>query len=231
MAPAAKKEREARILDAAADLFIHFGYDKTTVGDIARKAGVSKGAIYLHYPSKDALFEALLIREMVTYAEAWLARCEADPAGGTIGGMYKSMLYSLNSSAFVSALFKKDPRLFGTYLRKPNTFFRQQQHQGTRHEFVMMMQAVGAIRADVDAEVTAHIMNMLSYGLIGMHDVMDAELIPPAEAIIEGIADFMDRALTPEGGGNSEAGKAIIRQMVEAGRQQLDQSNASEEAS
>lgn len=229
MAPTTNINREARILDAAADLFIHFGYDKTTVSDIARKAGVSKGAIYLHYASKDALFEALLVREMMTYAEAWLARCEADPAGGTIGGMYKSMLYTLDSSAFVSALFKKDPHLFGTYLRKPNTVFRQHQHQGTRQEFVKLMQAAGAIRADADPAITAHIMNMLSYGLIGMHDVMNPAFIPPTEAIIEGIADFMDRALTPEGGGNSEAGKAIIRHMVEAGRQQIKQANTPED--
>ncbi|GAB5519117.1 MAG: helix-turn-helix domain-containing protein [Rhodothermales bacterium] len=224
-----ESQREARILDAAAELFIHFGYDKTTVADIAGQAGVSKGAIYLHYSSKDALFEALLIREMAAYAEAWLARCEADPAGGTIGGMYKSMLYALDRSPFMSALFKKDARVFGTYLRKPDTFMRRQQHQGAREEFVTLMQAAGAIRSDADPAITAHIMNMLSYGLIGMHDVMDAALIPPTGALIEGIADFMDRALTPADGGNSEAGKAIIRQMVAAGRAQLGASNPSGE--
>ncbi|MEM7028378.1 MAG: helix-turn-helix domain-containing protein, partial [Chloroflexota bacterium] len=37
------KEREERILDAASNLFVHYGYDKTTVDDIAREAGVSKG--------------------------------------------------------------------------------------------------------------------------------------------------------------------------------------------
>ncbi|MCB0031981.1 MAG: helix-turn-helix transcriptional regulator, partial [Anaerolineales bacterium] len=38
-------ERETRILQAAAQLFAHYGFDKTTVSDIAREAGVSKGAI------------------------------------------------------------------------------------------------------------------------------------------------------------------------------------------
>lgn len=80
-------EREQRILKAAVDLFIHYGYDKTTVSDIARAAGVSKGAIYLHFKSKDDLFEGLLIREMTTHAEKWLELIEADPKGGTIGGM------------------------------------------------------------------------------------------------------------------------------------------------
>ena len=60
MPRAADPDREQRILDAAADLIAHFGYDKTTVDDIARRAGVSKGAIYLHFKSKDDLFEGLL---------------------------------------------------------------------------------------------------------------------------------------------------------------------------
>lgn len=215
------KEREERILDAAAELFVHYGYDKTTVSDIARQAGVSKGAIYLHFKSKDELFEALLLRELRAYHERWLALIAADPKGGTIGGMYKNVLLALSSSAFMSVIFKQDRRVLGSYLRKPGNLFRRQ-NQGTRYEFVKMMQDAGAIREDIDAKVTAHIMNMLAYGLVAMDEIMDQEHIPPTDDIIEGIADFMDRALTPEDGGNNEAGKAIIRQLVEAGQQQIE---------
>ena len=64
MAASGQHEREQRILDAAANLIAHYGYDKTTVDEIAREAGVSKGAIYLHFKSKEDLFEALLLREI-----------------------------------------------------------------------------------------------------------------------------------------------------------------------
>ena len=46
--------------------------------------------------------------------------------------------------------------------------------------------------------------------------------IPPLQDIIEGIADLMDRALTPAGGGNSEAGKVIIKQLAETTRHQFE---------
>ena len=39
---------------------------------------------------------------------------------------------------------------------------------------------------------------------------------------MEGLADIMDRALQPEDGGNSEAGKAIIRQITDAARAQME---------
>ena len=218
------EEREQRILDAAADLFVHYGYDKTTVDDIARQAGVSKGAIYLHFKSKDELFEGLLVRETMVYHEKWLQLIDADPKGGTIGGMYKNVLYALNSSPFMSAMFRRDGRVLGNYLRKPNNFFRRQ-NQSTRYEFVKMMQDAGAIRQDIDPKVIAHIMNMLAYGLVAMDEIMAAEFIPPADDVIEGIAEIMDRALTPDDGGNNEAGKAILRQISEAGRQQFEQMN------
>ena len=93
-----------------------------------------------------------------------------------------------------------------------------------RHELIAKLQEVGVIRQDVDAKIVAHIMNMLAYGLVGMDEVMAAADIPPTEDIVEGIADFMDRALTPEGGGDSEAGKAIFRNIFEASRRQMEPS-------
>ena len=215
------KEREQRILDVAADLFIHYSYDKTTVDDIAREAGISKGTLYLHFESKDDLFEHLLIRETMTYHKKWLELIEADPKGGTIGGMYKNVLYALSSSPFMAAIFRQDRRVLGSYLRKPGNLFRKQD-QSTRYEFVKMMQDAGAMRQDIDAKVTAHIMNMLAYGLVAMDEIMAEELIPPTEELIEGIAEIMDRALTPDGGGDSEAGKAVLRQISEAGQQALE---------
>ena len=80
-----KEEREHRILHVASELIVHYGFDKTTVSDIAREAGISKGAIYLHFDSKDALFEALLIREMQLYSERWLELIESDEYGGRAG--------------------------------------------------------------------------------------------------------------------------------------------------
>jgi len=211
------EEREQRILDAAEKLFSHYGYDKTTVSDIAREAGISKGAIYLHYKSKDALFEGLLTRELEVYTKRWMERIHEDPKGGTIGGMYKSSLYALSKSPFMAAMFKKDTRVLGSYLRKPDNLFRQEQHKSTRFEFIQMMQAAGAMRGDMDAKVVAHIMNMLAYGLVGINEVMDEEDIPPIGDVIEGIAELMDRALTPKDG-NGEKGKELLQKMVELGR-------------
>ncbi len=232
MVKPATEERKQRILNAAADLFVHYGYDKTTVSDIARRAGISKGAIYLHFKSKDHLLEGLIVCEMERYAEKWLALLAADPRGGTIGAMYKNSLYALNSSPFMAAMFKRDGRVLGNYLRKPDNFFRnarRKQKESDRFVFVKMMQDAGAMRRDIDPKVIAHIMNMLAYGLVSMEGIVPQEDIPPLEDVIEGIAVMMDAALTPADGGNLEAGKAILNRIAGAARRQFEQARNTEQ--
>lgn len=47
------------ILEEAGRLFLHYGFKKTTMDDIARRVGISKGALYLHFTSKEAIFSEI----------------------------------------------------------------------------------------------------------------------------------------------------------------------------
>ncbi|NIA68267.1 TetR/AcrR family transcriptional regulator [Pelagibius litoralis] len=58
--PAAKDERRQALLKAALDEFFDRGFTAARMDDIARRAGLSKGALYLYFDSKDALFIALI---------------------------------------------------------------------------------------------------------------------------------------------------------------------------
>jgi len=51
---------QTRIMEAAIKLFSNRGYNKASVDDICKEAGISKGAFYHHFKSKQALFLALL---------------------------------------------------------------------------------------------------------------------------------------------------------------------------
>jgi AcrR family transcriptional regulator len=71
-----------RILDATERLLARFGYDKTTVDDIAAEAGVSKRTIYLHFPGKEAVALASIDRVVgrVTDRLRELADADDSPA-------------------------------------------------------------------------------------------------------------------------------------------------------
>ncbi|MEV6954756.1 ScbR family autoregulator-binding transcription factor [Streptomyces sp. NPDC051183] len=55
----AENTRQA-ILDSAASAFDRAGFAATSLSDVVRDAGVTKGALYFHFPSKEALARALL---------------------------------------------------------------------------------------------------------------------------------------------------------------------------
>jgi len=55
-----KADRSAEVLEAALEVFAQRGFAATRMEDIAERAGVSKGTIYLYHASKEAIFEALV---------------------------------------------------------------------------------------------------------------------------------------------------------------------------
>ena len=219
--------RRHRILDAAAELIIHHGYDKTTIGDVANRVGLSRGLIYLLFKNKDDLLEALLAREVQSYTRAWLDYIESDPRGGTIASTYRGVLYALNSNPFMAAIVKRDTHIFGGYLRKPGNLFAAAAAPSIMTDLLRMMQDAGAVRADVNLPAAAAILDILSYGLISLTDIRPAEAMPPFDDLVETIAIMLDRLLTPEDGGNVEAGKAILHQLGEAARAQFEHDSPS----
>ncbi len=69
--PKFRRRAEARpdeVLDAALELFIEKGFAATRVEDIAARAGLSKGAVYLYFPSKEAVLEGIVRRAIVPIA-------------------------------------------------------------------------------------------------------------------------------------------------------------------
>jgi len=57
-----KEVTRERIIEAATEAFAEQGYHDTSMDDIVRRAGISKGAIYFHFPGKEALFFTLVER-------------------------------------------------------------------------------------------------------------------------------------------------------------------------
>jgi AcrR family transcriptional regulator len=62
-------EKMRQILDGARRVFLADGFDGASMNDLARVAGVSKGTLYVYFPSKQALFEALIREEHRRTAE------------------------------------------------------------------------------------------------------------------------------------------------------------------
>jgi AcrR family transcriptional regulator len=79
---APKVETEARrqaILDAALSVFAEHGFEAARLDDVAERAGVAKGTLYLYFKHKEALFEDL-VRSAVTPVIDTLSKVATNPA-------------------------------------------------------------------------------------------------------------------------------------------------------
>ena len=65
-----KEARPGELLAAALELFVDKGYAATRLDDVAARAGVAKGTLYLYFDNKDALFRAVVEQGIVPVFDA-----------------------------------------------------------------------------------------------------------------------------------------------------------------
>ena len=87
-----KEARPAEIVAAALQVFVERGYAATRLEEVARRAGVTKGTVYLYFDSKEALFKAV-VRETIVPS---IARFEdiAKAHTGTARDLFLELIYS-----------------------------------------------------------------------------------------------------------------------------------------
>ncbi|NUO61852.1 MAG: TetR/AcrR family transcriptional regulator [Hamadaea sp.] len=112
-------ERADRILDAAGELILRHGYRKVTVEDVAKRAGVGKGTVYLHWRTKDEVFEALLLRESIEVVEEFAALLRRDPGQARPHLFARASFLAVIRRPLLRALFTTDTELLGKLAHHP----------------------------------------------------------------------------------------------------------------
>jgi len=73
--------KRRQIIDGARAVFLAQGFDAASMGEIARRAGVSKGTLYVYFDNKEELFEAIVHEQCEVQAEGLF---DLDPADGDV---------------------------------------------------------------------------------------------------------------------------------------------------
>ncbi len=217
-----RDEIEQRVLNAAKDLFLHYGFDKTTMNDIARQAGVSKSTIYLRWNKKEDLFDTLIWRESKDYTEEWIQRVENDPNGGTYGRWMRHALEAFFDNEFLRVLYKQDRRMIGNMLERQGMEDMFSRRMQMFMGFFKQMQDANVVRKDIDAQTLSYLMNSLQYGLIHMVDIIPEGYTPEIDRTFTMMTEMLERYVQPEDGGDSEAGKRVIKQFMNQIRDLLE---------
>lgn len=78
------QQRESELLSAARELFQTQPWDRVTIAEVARQAGIGKGTVYKHFPSKEALYARLVLDRSRLHLSALTATAEEGPAADAL---------------------------------------------------------------------------------------------------------------------------------------------------
>lgn len=146
----ARGDKRARIVDAAIEVFARKGFRAARVSDIAERAGVADGTIYLYFRNKEDLLLTIFEEKMEEVLAALAKSLEA--AADPVEGMRLYARFHFDQLRTHPAL----AQVFQVELRQSHRFFREYrpeklwQYLGVFEDLVSRGQAQGLIRADVD---------------------------------------------------------------------------------
>jgi Transcriptional regulator len=166
------QETRDSIVDAAVRVFAVKGVPQTSLDDIAREAGVTRGAIYWHFANKADLINTLWDQVLQCYApltQASEAPDEPDPLG-KMKNLYLSIFKDLAEDQRLQQLFRL---LFDDSDRSEDTRLIRLRHVQTRLERLQGIQATlenakkkGQLSPDLDVRLGAISVLVFVYGLI-----------------------------------------------------------------
>jgi len=150
----ARQARAEQILAAAGELLLRYGYGRITMEDVAGQAGVGTGTIYLHWKTKEALFETVLLRELLAIWAGLGQRLDADYTEALLHRFLSSLLRAVKQRPLASALFTRNSTLLGKLAQ--SSVVQQSQQLTSAAQLMALLRELGLVRSDISLEVQAH---------------------------------------------------------------------------
>lgn len=162
-APGTPGETPARILEAAFRCVADLGLGRTTMDDVARRAGVSRQTVYRYFPSKDQLIMALVLREEESFLDGVRAAFAGNP--DLERALFDSTLFCLRFARehpLLDRLLATDPETLLPYL----TVRAAPMLARAREVLVSLIASKARVRASVlEGAADAMVRTVISYAL------------------------------------------------------------------
>lgn len=221
-------ERRNAVMDATASVIVQSGARRASIEQIAHLSQISKGAVYLEFPSKKALLEAAVRREFSNYLDDALARVKADPDGGRLSGIYRHCIAALMDRPFMMALYTDEVQILTGILKGPE-HYRPRVLLGA--DFLAALADAGLVRADLDPATVSHVLSMMSLGPLLAEPVLRNSSSPPLDATFGLLADLVISGLEPPAGGDPRRGADAFQALVKGMHRILEPDHAAPETS
>jgi AcrR family transcriptional regulator len=188
-----RAERAGRILEAAAELVLRWGYDKTTIDDVARHAGVAKGTIYLHWGSREDLFAALMRWDRAEMIGTVRRQLRENPAHATLPGLFGHLAREVHRRPLLRAVLVQDSDVLGKLLKRKQTSSTPSEMAEPFRKYLDTLREHGLVRDDLTAEDHLTVLGSVLYGSLLSTRMMPEIFRVSDEREDELIADALER--------------------------------------
>jgi AcrR family transcriptional regulator len=190
---AAPEARVERVLDSAAELLVRWGYQRVTIDDVARNAGIGKGTVYLHFRSKDALFLTVLIRVHRGLLERMTDRMGSDAREVLPSRMVRHVYEEMAADPVTRSLYLGDAEVLGRLVHEAagtlGEFSARRQEAVVEH--VRLLADGGCLRPGLDPESALYAFSAVSTGFV----VTDGLRAGVPQLGADARADLLERTL------------------------------------
>jgi AcrR family transcriptional regulator len=202
-----RRERADRILDTARDLLLSWGYRRVTIDELARRAGVGKGTIYLHWRSREEVFHAVSAREAATMADAIVDAIRNDPAEVALHRYLRRLFVEAMNRPVLRALYTRDADTLGTFLAAAHHQRLEESKLGVSRDYLGVLAAESMLRAGLQLQDLDYTLPTIVFGFFAAEPFHPPAITLTLEQKADQLADIVRRAFEPTDAPSSDTVK------------------------
>jgi AcrR family transcriptional regulator len=209
----ARQARAERILDTTAELLALHGYKRVTIDDVAGRAGIGKGTVYLHWKTREALFWAVLGRESMWMLEKLIVELSGETDLALPHRLMRAVFLEVVHRPLVRALLLSDTEVLGNLSKDETVATAQRELAGNKNYLVLLMD-LGLLRPGLTVEGAGHILENVMRGFFSAEDGGTGGSLT-LEDRADLLADVLRRTLEIEGQPPAGALATLNAQVIE----------------
>ena len=218
-----REERRQHILQVTRELIQRWGYKKTTIDDIARYANVAKGTIYLHWKTREELFEDLIIREWIRLMKEIRDHLSENPEVGTLGNFIKIAIQLMLKEPLMVALMTGDSETLGNISHSPAGETLMRIRIKHAYTFMQIQREQGLIRSDQTIETQFKMLAAIGLGFFTLDQYMPEPLHFLPDELAEQFAETIERTFAPPEPPPPQAIQEVTRQYLQLAQELIDE--------
>jgi AcrR family transcriptional regulator len=190
-------QRADRILDTARDLLLSWGYRRVTIDELARRAGVGKGTIYLHWRSREDVFHAVSAREAAAMADAIVQAVRDDPTEVALHRHLRRLFVEAMNRPVLRALYTRDADTLDTFLSSAHHHHLEESKLGVNRDYLGVLAAEGMLRPGLRLNDLDYTLPTIVFGFFAAEPFLPPSLGLTLEQKADQLADTVRRAFEP----------------------------------